>query len=76
MRTSRDDAGDSVGLAPELPADLRAVAAPLDGLIGTDDAPEVADWSGAVRGRFYKPVGGGIGRIGDCGRGRTLDRKT
>ncbi len=24
--------------------------------IDTSDAPEVADWSGAVRGRFYRPV--------------------
>jgi uncharacterized protein (DUF4415 family) len=27
-----------------------------DADIDTDDIPETSDWSGAVRGRFYRPV--------------------
>jgi uncharacterized protein (DUF4415 family) len=27
-----------------------------DADIDTDDIPEISDWSGAVRGRFYRPV--------------------
>ena len=45
-------------VAPELMAELQAAAAIPDSQIDmTDpDAPEVVDWSGAERGRFYKPV--------------------
>jgi uncharacterized protein (DUF4415 family) len=52
-RASSDDAGD---ITPEFLAELRAAAALPDEQIDTDDVPEVADWSGAVRGRFYRPV--------------------
>lgn len=42
----------------ELLAELKAAAALLDEQVDTSDpdAPEVKDWSGAVRGRFYRPV--------------------
>ena len=45
-------------LDPASLARLRAAAALPDEQIDlTDpDAPEVLDWTGAVRGRFYKPV--------------------
>jgi uncharacterized protein (DUF4415 family) len=45
-------------LDPESLARLRAVAGLPDDQINLSDpdAPEVLDWSGAVRGRFYKPV--------------------
>jgi uncharacterized protein (DUF4415 family) len=45
-------------LDPESLARLRAAAALPDDQINLSDpdAPEVLDWSGAVRGRFYKPV--------------------
>jgi uncharacterized protein (DUF4415 family) len=45
-------------LDPETRARLLAVAAlPDDQINLTDpDAPETLDWTGAVRGRFYKPV--------------------
>lgn len=45
-------------MLPELMAQLQAAAAMPDSQIDTTDpdAPEVVDWSGAVRGRFYKPV--------------------
>ena len=48
----------AAGLSPELLAALRATAALPDEQIDTSDpdAPEVQDWSGAVRGRFYRPV--------------------
>ena len=37
-------------------AALDAVAAMPDSEIDTRDMPEVADWSGAVRGGIYRPV--------------------
>jgi uncharacterized protein (DUF4415 family) len=39
-------------------AKLQAVAALPDDQINTadPDAPEVTDWSGAARGRFYRPI--------------------
>lgn len=44
----------------ELTADeleqLRALEAMTDADIDLSDMPEVTDWSGAVRGKFYKPV--------------------
>jgi uncharacterized protein (DUF4415 family) len=45
-------------LSKALLAELQAVAALPDAEINTDDpdAPEVSDWSGAVRGRFYRPI--------------------
>lgn len=45
------------GLSPELLAQLRAAAELPDAQINTEDpdAPEVTDWTGALRGRFYKP---------------------
>ena len=45
-------------LDPETRARLHAVEALSDDHIDLSDpdAPEVRDWTGAVRGRFYKPV--------------------
>lgn len=45
-------------LDPEMLARLRVAAAlPNDRINTADpDAPEVLDWSGAVRGRLHKPV--------------------
>jgi uncharacterized protein (DUF4415 family) len=45
-------------LDPDSLARLRATAALPDDQIDLSDpgAPEVRDWSGAVRARFYKPV--------------------
>ena len=42
----------------ELLAELKEAAALPDERIDTSDpdAPEVKDWSGSVRGRFYRPV--------------------
>jgi uncharacterized protein (DUF4415 family) len=37
-------------------AELRALAALPDKSIDTSDAPELADWSDAKRGLFYRPV--------------------
>jgi uncharacterized protein (DUF4415 family) len=37
-------------------ADLAALAAMPDDKIDTADLPEKADWSGAKRGMFYRPV--------------------
>ena len=36
--------------------EVAAVAAKRDYEINVEDIPEVRDWSGAVRGRFYRPV--------------------
>lgn len=51
-------ASSNVAIPPSLMADLEAAAALPDNQVDlTDrDAAEVTDWSGAVRGRFYKPV--------------------
>lgn len=48
--------GNSAPMTPEVEAELRALAAMPDDTIDTSDIPEVLDWSGAVRGRFYRPV--------------------
>jgi uncharacterized protein (DUF4415 family) len=37
-------------------AELETLAALPDEAIDTSDAPEIADWSGAQRGLFYRPV--------------------
>ncbi len=37
-------------------ADLDAVAAKTDDSINTKELPEQADWSGAKRGLFYRPI--------------------
>ena len=44
-------------LSPELLAELQAAAELPDAQINIQDpdAPEVTDWAGALRGRFYKP---------------------
>jgi uncharacterized protein (DUF4415 family) len=36
--------------------ELKALEAMADSEIKTDDIPEATDWTGAVRGRFYRPV--------------------
>lgn len=36
--------------------EIAALANMSDDAIGTVDIPEVRDWRGAVRGRFYRPV--------------------
>jgi uncharacterized protein (DUF4415 family) len=36
--------------------ELRALKAMRDSDIDTSDIPEIVDWSGAERGRFYRPV--------------------
>ena len=48
--------GNPAPLTPELQAELDALAAMPDSEIDTTDIPEVTDWSGAIRGAFYKPI--------------------
>jgi uncharacterized protein (DUF4415 family) len=48
--------GNSQPLAPELRAELEALAAMSDETIDTSDAPPVTDWAGAKRGALYRPV--------------------
>ena len=40
----------------DLAKELRALRAMSDAEIDTSDIPEIVDWRGAVRGRFYRPV--------------------
>jgi uncharacterized protein (DUF4415 family) len=47
--------GNSDPLPPDLAAELAALEVMPDVTIDTSDMPEVQDWSGAQRGRFYKP---------------------
>ena len=48
MRVTRKDR--------ELAAELRTIGAMSDVDIDTSDIPEIVDWRGAERGRFYRPV--------------------
>lgn len=50
------DPGEGGDPTAELIAELRAAAALPDERINLEDVPEATDWSGAVRGRFYRPV--------------------
>jgi uncharacterized protein (DUF4415 family) len=43
-------------LSPEQRRELAALAELLDEEIDTSDIPEVADWRGAKRGLFYRPI--------------------
>jgi uncharacterized protein (DUF4415 family) len=43
-------------LSSSLRDELAALEAIADSDIDTRDIPEVTDWSGAERGRFYRPV--------------------
>jgi uncharacterized protein (DUF4415 family) len=47
--------GNSDPLPPDLAAELAALEAMPDDTIDTGEMPEILDWSGAQRGRFYKP---------------------
>ena len=47
--------GNSEPLSPQLAAELANLEALPDNTVDTLDIPEVRDWSGAERGRFYKP---------------------
>lgn len=46
----------SKSLTPKQKAELKALEALGDDEIDTSDAPEIADWSNAKRGLFYRPV--------------------
>jgi uncharacterized protein (DUF4415 family) len=50
MRKARNTSPRSVQ------AEVAALAATPDAAIDVNDIPEVRDWSGATRGRFYRPV--------------------
>ena len=43
-------------LPPHLQEELAALAALQDEDINLSDAPEITDWSRAVRGKFYRPI--------------------
>jgi uncharacterized protein (DUF4415 family) len=47
--------GNSDPLPPELAVELASLEDMPDDTIDTSEMPEVRDWSGAQRGRFYKP---------------------
>jgi len=47
---------DTRKLTPGERTALKAVAALPDSEIDTSDAPEITDWSGAIRGGLYRPV--------------------
>ncbi len=44
------------GLTPEIEAEMERLAAMPDDTIDLSDMPEVTDFSGWTRGRFYRPV--------------------
>ncbi len=43
-------------LSPALLREIEALEATPDDRTDLGDMPEVTDWSGAVRGKFYRPV--------------------
>ncbi|MBV9931506.1 MAG: BrnA antitoxin family protein [Alphaproteobacteria bacterium] len=43
-------------LPPQLARESERLAAMADADVDLSDAPEVVDWSGAERGKFYRPV--------------------
>ncbi len=43
-------------MTPKLMAEIDALAAMPDESIDLSDMPEVTDWSGWTRGKFYRPV--------------------
>ena len=43
-------------ITPKMTAELKRLAAMKDEDIDTSDIPEVTDWSGAIRGGFYRPI--------------------
>jgi uncharacterized protein (DUF4415 family) len=60
MKKARFDPSGAASrdIPEDLLAELHAVASMPDDQIDTSDpdAPEVTDWSGATRGRFYRPM--------------------
>lgn len=48
--------GNPKPLPPALRDEVEALAARPQSGIDTRDMPEVADWSGAVRGALYRPI--------------------
>ena len=57
-------------LPPEMQEQLRALEELADEDIDFSDIPETTDWSGAVRGKFYRPVSGPLIQRGcECGTG-------
>ncbi len=43
-------------MTPEIMAELEALAAMPDDTIDLSDMPEVTDWSGWTRGKFYRSI--------------------
>ena len=43
-------------IKPELLAQIKALEAMPDSAIDLADAPEIADWSNSIPGKFYRPV--------------------
>ena len=48
--------GKRAPLTAKQVAELDALAAMPDSEIDTSDAPPVTDWSGAIRGAFFRPI--------------------
>jgi uncharacterized protein (DUF4415 family) len=48
--------GNPTPLSAEQKEELEALAAQPDSEIDTSDIPPVTDWSGAIRGAFYRPI--------------------
>ena len=48
--------GNPEPLPPELKAELEALATRSDDEIDTTDMPPITDFTGAVRGAFYRPI--------------------
>lgn len=48
--------GSSEPMSPEMEARLRTLAAMPDDSIDYSDIPEITDFTGFVRGKFYRPI--------------------
>src|SRR5262249_37413347 len=52
----REASGHTMKKGVDTARDLRALKVMRDTDIDTSDIPEIVDWNGAERGRFYRPV--------------------
>ncbi len=48
--------GNPKPLSRKLRAEAEALAAMPENEVDTSEMPEIVDWSGAVRGAFYRPI--------------------
>lgn len=56
LRGKEGDMRERSRLTPQQKAEIEALASMPDEAIDTSDMPEITDWAGVERGRFYRPL--------------------